>query len=186
MRIISGNLKGKRINFTRNFVTRPLKDSVKENIFNIIEHSPLIKINIDKANVLDLYSGIGSFGIECISRGASKVTFVERNEYASKILKGNLVNLSIATKSKILNYKVEDALNIAFDEKFNIFFLDPPFKDYEFSKNLGLIREKKLFKLKHLIVIHREVKTYDELSSYIKIIFEKEYGRSKIIFGFFN
>ena len=142
MRIISGNLKGKRIHFTKNFITRPLKDSVKENIFNIIEHSPLIKTSIEKANILDLYSGIGSFGIECISRGASKVTFVERNEYASKILKGNLVNLSISTKSKILNYKVEDALDATFYEKFNIFFLDPPFKDFDFSKNLGLIRKK--------------------------------------------
>jgi len=186
MRIISGNLKGKKIYFTKNLITRPLKDSVKENIFNIINHSPLIKTNIEKANILDLYSGIGSFGIECISRGASKVTFVECEKYALKILKSNLMNLSISTKSKILNYKVENALNLAFEEKFNIFFLDPPFKDFDFSKNLGLIREKKLFKPDHLIIIHREVTTYDELSSYIKIIFKKEYGRSKIIFGFFN
>ena len=69
-----------------------MKDSVKENIFNIIEHSPLIKTSRKKTNFCDLYSGIGSFGIECISRGASKVIFVERNEYASKILRDNLVS----------------------------------------------------------------------------------------------
>ena len=186
MRIISGNLKGKKIYFTKNLITRPLKDSVKENIFNIINHSPLIKTNIEKANILDLYSGIGSFGIECISRGASKVTFVECEKYALKILKSNLMNLSISTKSKILNYKVENALNLAFEEKFNIFFLDPPFKDFDFSKNLTLIKEKKLFKKNHLIIIHREAKTYDELNNVVKIIFEKKYGRSKIIFGFFT
>ena len=100
MRIISGNLKGKRIYFKKNFITRPLKDSVKENVFNIINHSPLIKTNVEKANILDLYSGVGSFGIECISRGASKVTFVEYDKGASNILKDNLANLSISNKSK--------------------------------------------------------------------------------------
>ena len=122
MRIISGNLKGKKIYFTKNLVTRPLKDSVRENIFNIINHSPLIKTNIEKANILDLYSGIGSFGIECISRGASKVTFVECNKFALNILKNNLEVLSISAKSQILNYKVEDALSLTFNKKFNIFF----------------------------------------------------------------
>ena len=78
MRIISGYLKGKSIIFLKNSNTRPLKDSVKENIFNILKHSNLMNINIEKANILDLYSGIGSFGIECISRGAEKDTFVEK------------------------------------------------------------------------------------------------------------
>ena len=77
MRIISGFLKGKRIKYTKNIITRPLKDSVKENIFNILRHSNSIKIKIEKANVLDLYSGVGSFGIECNSRGAENVTFIE-------------------------------------------------------------------------------------------------------------
>ena len=66
MRIISGFLKGKKIKFLKNSNTRPLKDSVKENIFNILIHSKFIKAKIEKSNVLDLYSGIGSFGIECI------------------------------------------------------------------------------------------------------------------------
>ena len=145
----------------------------------------MIKTNIEKANILDLYSGIGSFGIECISRGASKVTFVEFDKFALKILKNNLEVLSISTKSQILNYKVEDALSLTFNKKFNIFFLDPPFKDLDYSKNLDLIKEKKIFKPNHLIIIHRESKTYDKLNSSIKIIFEKKYGRSKIIFGFF-
>ena len=67
MRIISGKFKGKSINFLKNSITRPLKDSVKENIFNILAHSPEIKIKIENSNVLDLYSGVGSFGLECIS-----------------------------------------------------------------------------------------------------------------------
>ena len=70
MRIISGALKGRSINFLKNSNTRPLKDSVKESIFNIIEHSNFIKDEIKNSNILDLYSGIGSFGIECLSRGS--------------------------------------------------------------------------------------------------------------------
>ena len=77
MRIISGFLKGKSLIFLKNFNTRPLKDVVKENIFNILKHSNLLSVNLKEANVLDLYSGIGSFGLESISRGAKKVTFIE-------------------------------------------------------------------------------------------------------------
>ena len=77
MRIISGKFKGKSINFSKTNSTRPLKDSVKENIFNIITHSNEFKINIQKSNILDLYSGFGSFGLECISRGADSVTFLK-------------------------------------------------------------------------------------------------------------
>ena len=61
MRIISGNLRGKNIFFLKSLTTRPLKDSVKENIFNILTHSNLLNVNIKNANILDLYLGIGSF-----------------------------------------------------------------------------------------------------------------------------
>ena len=60
MRIISGFLKGKKINFIKNVTTRPLKDSVKENIFNILVHSSIIDVKLENSKVLDLYSGVGS------------------------------------------------------------------------------------------------------------------------------
>ena len=90
MRIISGKLKGKSIIFLKSLTTRPLKDSVKENIFNVISHSNLFQINLNNAEVLDLYSGVGSFGLECISRGAKKITFVEKNRAALGVLNKNL------------------------------------------------------------------------------------------------
>ena len=85
MRIISGRYKGKQIQFIKSQTTRPLKDSVKESIFNILMHSNKINIKIEGSNVLDLYSGIGSFGIECFSRKAKKVTFVEENNNITKV-----------------------------------------------------------------------------------------------------
>ena len=77
MRIIGGKFRNKKINFTKNIKTRPLKDSVRENIFNILIHSNILDIEFESLNVLDLYAGSGSFGIECLSRGASNVIFVE-------------------------------------------------------------------------------------------------------------
>ena len=185
MRIISGIFKGKKIKYLKNSTTRPLKDAVKENIFNVLEHSNKININIKKSYVLDLYSGIGSFGIECVSRGAEKVVFCEKDIFATKILKENLNNLSIINKSIIINKKIQDFLTEDLNEKFNIFFLDPPFASNDFIQNLNKIRKKKLFKTNHIIVIHRETGTLDKLNNLVNIINVKEYGRSKIIFGSF-
>ena len=144
MRVISGNLKGRSIKFLKNIDTRPLKDSVKENLFNVLYHSNLIKTKINKSNILDLYSGIGSFGIECISRGAKKVTFVEQDINATAILKKNLINLSIINKSKIYNQKIENVI-LHLNEQFDIFFLDPPFKDFNYLQHIELIKKKKNF-----------------------------------------
>ena len=183
MRIISGSLKGKSIDFLKNARTRPLKDSVKENIFNILIHSNFMPTKFDEYNVLDLYSGFGSFGIECISRGAKKVTFIEQDVDASNVLKNNIMNLSITNKTKICTNKIENFLIGNIKEKFNCFFLDPPFSDLNFLKNLKLIKNKKIFNKKHIVVIHRENKSNDNFQDLLNLIKIKKYGRSKIIFG---
>ena len=108
MRIISGTLKGKTISFLKSSITRPLKDSVKENIFNIIIHSNLLNVNIKNSNILDLYSGIGSFGLECISRGAEKITFVEKDKNAAEILQKNLINLGIKKNATVVIDKIDN------------------------------------------------------------------------------
>ena len=90
MRVISGNFKGKKIIEPKDTKTRPLKDLTKESIFNIIKHSNKFKVSIENSVVLDLFSGVGSFGLECISRGAKHVTFVENYGKVLPILKKNL------------------------------------------------------------------------------------------------
>ena len=77
MRIISGQYKGKRILEPLDKNTRPLKDLTKESIFNIIEHSNKLGFNLNNSNILDLFSGVASFGLEALSRNANFVTFVE-------------------------------------------------------------------------------------------------------------
>ena len=186
MRIISGAFKGRSLNFLKNSNTRPLKDNVRENIFNILLHSNRLKIEIENSNVLDLYCGIGSFGIECLSRGAERVTFIDQDLKASNILKQNLGKLSILNKSKILLSKIEDVLIKDMKDKFDIFFLDPPFIDLNYLHNLKIIKEKKIFSKNHVVIVHREKNSKDELKDPLEIIEAKQYGRSKILFGVFK
>ena len=186
MRIISGNLKGRSINFLKNSNTRPLKDNVKENIFNILKHSKIVKAKINESHVLDLYSGVGSFGIECISRGAKKVVFAEQDINASDVLKENLIKLSIINKSKVFISKIQYVLSEWIKDKFHIFFLDPPFSDLNFVNDLIIIKKKKFFYKNHIVIIHREENSKDKFEDILKIIETKRYGRSKIIFGSFT
>ena len=164
MRIISGKFKGKKLVEPQDKETRPLKDLTKESIFNIINHSNKFSINIKKANVLDLFSGVGSFGIECLSQGASHVTFIEKYEVVLPILKKNLNNL----KSEI-NYEIieSDILN-RFEFKslrlrYDIIFLDPPYKEKALENILNLIIENKILKENGIIIIHRHKKENDKI-----------------------
>ena len=77
MRIISGQFKGKKILEPKDKNTSPLRDLTKESIFNIIKHSNKLLFKLEKSNILDLFSGVGSFGLEALSRKAKFVTFVE-------------------------------------------------------------------------------------------------------------
>ena len=89
MRIISGKLKGKKILQPKDKMTRPLKDLTKESIFNILKHSNLFSVDIKNSDVLDLFSGVGSFGLECLSRGAASVIFLENYKQTISVLKQN-------------------------------------------------------------------------------------------------
>ena len=186
MRIIGGNFKGKKILEPKDKETRPLKDLTKESIFNIIDHSNKFSIDLEKSYVLDLFSGTGSFGLECLSREARHVSFVENYKGILPILKKNLSNLKTTN-----NYSViEKNILIDYDflekkEKFDIIFLDPPYKEKNLSDLLELIFKNKILKKEGIIIIHRHKKQKDNFPYPFKIIEEKKYGISKIIFGSF-
>ena len=101
MRVISGSLKGKKILEPEDNKTRPLKDLAKESIFNIIEHSNKFDARLIDSNILDLFSGVGSFGIECLSRGSKKVVFIENYSGVLQILKKNLTSLKLTKNYEI-------------------------------------------------------------------------------------
>ena len=183
MRIISGLYKGKKILEPKDKQTRPLKDLTKESIFNIINHSNKFKINVSNAIVLDLFSGVGSFGLECLSRGVNEVIFVENYFGVLPILKKNLANLKT-----IKNYSIieEDIFNENFlsnlKKSFDIIFLDPPYKIKNISELLDKILMFKLLNKNGIIILHRHKDEEENLPINFKILENKKYGISKIMF----
>ena len=183
MRIISGNFKGKKILEPKDVYTRPLKDLTKESIFNIINHSNKLKVKIEGSVILDLFSGVGSFGIECLSRKADKVYFVENYKNVLPILKKNLSGLKSINNFEIIEKDIynEDIFK-NFNQIFDIIFLDPPYKDKNIEKTLVKIKTSNILKNNGVLILHRHKKEKENFSDEIKIIEEKIYGISKIIF----
>jgi len=187
MRIVSGSLKGKKINFLKSTTTRPLRDFVKESAFNVIAHSNLINVSLENSNILDLYSGVGSFGIECLSRGAKKTTFVENNNNALMVLKENITQLKIEKKSMILETKVISFLSrLKKSDKYDIIFFDPPFSENFFINELNMIKNSNIYNKNHIVIVHREKKSQDNLSGVMNVFLTRNYGRSSVLFGNFN
>jgi len=183
MRIISGSYKGKKILEPKDKKTRPLKDITKESIFNIIMHSNKFKINFVNSYILDLFSGVGSFGIECLSRGAKKVIFIENYSGVLPVLKKNISSLS-----KIKNYEIieKDIYNenvfLKLDNQFDIIFLDPPYKDKNLENLLNEIKDQNILDKDGIVILHRHKNETDSLPPSFQIIEQKVYGISKIIF----
>ncbi len=185
MRIISGNFKGKKFFLPEDKNTRPLRDMVKESIFNLLQHSKKIHLNIENSVILDLFSGSGSFGIECISRRAKKVFFVENYSKAFKILKKNVANFNIIDQCFVLN---EDCFKINLYEKYltkklDIIFMDPPYKEKKINSLIDEIQDKKFLNKNGIIIIHRNKKDDIKISNKLNILDQRTYGKSKIIIG---
>ena len=80
MRIIAGKLKGATLHMPKDKNTRPLKDLARESIFNLLTHSNKISLQLEQSNILDLYAGTGSFGLECLSRQAKVFVLLKRKK----------------------------------------------------------------------------------------------------------
>ena len=183
MRIISGLFKGKKLLIPEDIKTRPLKDLTKESIFNIILHSKKFNLDFSNANILDLFAGVGSFGIECLSRGAKYVVFAENYNRVLPILKKNLNNLEFVQNFQILEKNIyEENFFLNLSEKYDLIFLDPPYKDKNLNKILLNIKNSKILNKEGIIITHRHKDETDIVPSDIKIIEEKKYGISKINF----
>ena len=186
MRIVSGKFRGKLIHNPIDKTTRPLKDMVRESIFNILEHSRNEKINLKGKIILDMFSGSGSFGIECLSRGAEHVYFYENYKNVHKILKKNIDELKIDNFSTIFEKSAYDISEVDIQyQKLDLVFLDPPFKDKNINDLLQIIKKLNILNKDTLFVIHRNKKTIDKFGKDFLVLREQKYGLSKIIFGKF-
>ena len=160
MRIISGKFKGITLFGPIDKKIRPLKDMVRESIFNFLDHSNKISFNLENSNILDLYSGSGSFGLECLSRNSNKVIFIENKNEAIKILEKNVERLKITNQVKIFPEDVFLAIQknseLFFswlsNANFNLIFCDPPFKNVNINELIELIAQKYLLNKNGIII----------------------------------
>ncbi len=185
MRIISGSNKGKKLIMAKDKTTRPLKDMAKESIFNVLTHANYINFHLKDSKVLDLFSGIGSFGLECISRGSKYVFFFENYPPVLKVLKNNISNLKYESQSKVIEIDAFKINKNTFnnDQKFHIIFCDPPYKEKKIELLIENIIEMDILEKNGIIIIHRKKGDLDLYPKKFRIIDTKTYGLSTFVFG---
>jgi len=179
LRIIGGDLKGRRIVTVRGSMTRPTADRLREAIFNILY------TRVQGSVVLDVFAGTGAMGIEALSRGAEYAVFVDNNKNASSVIKKNITSCEIEDKTTIIKRDALKRLDWIKSIKpwFNIVFMDPPYNRNFIKPSLESLVKSQLLKQKAYIIIEH---SYSEIiSEEIKAfttIDQRKYGKSMVTF----
>lgn len=178
MRVIAGKARRTTLSTVEGTETRPTTDRIKETLFNMINSE------IYDCKFLDLYSGSGAIGIEALSRGAAKCIFVENNKKASECIKNNLKKTKLDNQAIIIEKDVIIGIKMIKPEKFDIIFMDPPYKLNEEEAVLAQIRESEIIDENTIIIIEAELeKKFDFVKKIgYKIVKEKQYKTNKHIF----
>lgn len=174
MRVISGIARGTKLDSRESISTRPTLDRIKENMFNLIQGK------VRDSVVLDLFAGSGQLGIEALSRGADRAYFCDIDREDIVFLNKNIAKTRLTEKSIVLNEDFKKVLN-TINTKFDLIFIDPPYKSNFVEESLNLIYEKSILNDDGLIIIETdETQKIQELlnsKSYINILKTKNYGR---------
>lgn len=168
MRIISGKYKGKKLDGFDIEGTRPTMDRVKESLFGIIQN------NLKDSICLDLFAGSGSLGIEALSNGASACYFVDKNKQILNILKNNLKGIE---NSILIEKDYLMALEELKNKKFDVIFLDPPYKDNLITPSIKKIMELDMLNNNGIIICEYE---NEDIKCDLKLIKDKKYGSKKV------
>jgi 16S rRNA (guanine(966)-N(2))-methyltransferase RsmD len=176
MKVISGKYKGRIIEGFDIEGTRPTMDRVKESLFATIQNY------IPESTVLDLFSGSGNLGIEALSEGAKYAYVVDYNIKAIKVINKNIASIGIKDIS-VINSDYKKALKKFFDDniKFDLIFLDPPYKTNYIEESLKLISAYDLLKTSGLIVCESDNIDKIVYPENYKAIKDKKYGDKYIV-----
>lgn len=162
MRIVGGELKGRRLQAPADGRVRPTSDRVREALFNVLAHGHFGDFSLKNARVLDLFAGTGALGLEALSRGGSFTLFVDEDATSRGLIRTNAEDLGVTGRTKIYR---RDATrlgprNASAGPAFDLVFIDPPY-----GKGLG---EKALTELlagdwlsPHSVVVLEEDKATD-------------------------
>jgi len=181
MRIISGKFKSRLIDFPKNKLTRPMTDRTKESLFNMLGGLVFEK------NILDLFSGSGSIGLEAISRGARHVTFVDEAIWAAKVIQKNIDTLGVKENARLLQMDILKAIAKLEREKerFSILFVDPPFFSGWVRKALmKLDRSDIVLPFAQVIVGHPAKEPLPDDLQVLKCVRTKKIGQACLSFFF--
>ena len=179
MRVISGNLRGTKLYTLEGLDTRPTLDRVKESLFNIIN------FEIKDSIFLDLFAGSGAIGIEAASRGAKKVVMCEKSKEAINIINKNLEKTRLNDSVTLYNMDFEKCICDKLVDKFDIIYLDPPYKTDFIYKSLKLLIEKELIKEETIIILETDIEQIveNQLEKLGLTEFNfKKYGRVSLLF----
>jgi 16S rRNA (guanine966-N2)-methyltransferase len=176
MRVISGTAKSRKLK-SPGEATRPITDRVKENLFNILG------VRVIDAKVLDLFAGAGSVGIEALSRGARRATFVELDAEALSVLRENLRLTKLADRATVRREDVFRFIRRSPREQYDLIYIAPPQYKGLWEETLLLLDKRNLLAQDGLIVAQIHPKEYRdvELASY-KLSDERKYGSTMLCF----
>ena len=172
--IIAGDFKGTKINFKPTKALRPTESKTKETLFNWLLN------DLDQKTCLDMFAGTGALGLEAISRGAKKVVFIERQKRLCQNLEEVLKKLKIEDKCRIINTNATSFDFRILKEKFDLIFLDPPFRENLSQRSFDMINEYDLLFEKGFVYLECE-KDLDiqELETPLEKIKASEGGETK-------
>lgn len=172
MRVISGKLKGRVIKGFDIDGTRPTMDRVKESIFSTIQDY------VNDSVVLDLFAGSGNLGIESISNGAKKCYFVDHNKIAINTINDNIKSFNI-DNAVVIKDDFKNALNSLKNTKFDLIFLDPPYKDDYIDYVVDFVTKNNMLNEDGLIICEYENEINKDID--LDVYKEKKYGSKKVV-----
>ncbi|MGI5873882.1 MAG: 16S rRNA (guanine(966)-N(2))-methyltransferase RsmD [Bacillota bacterium] len=174
MRIIGGSDRGRKLSAPEGVHTRPTLDKVRGAIFNVL-------FDVSGSEVLDLFGGSGAMGFEALSRGAAKAVIVENDRAAFRVIEKNKDSLSYGDRADLRFADFRRALRGG--ERFDIIFLDPPYRGALLEEALAMIEKENRLKEGGVIVAETDLDKETAWSSFsYRIVKEKRYGKTRIIF----
>ena len=154
-RVIGGKYRGKRLKKVPSDLVRPMPDKLKESLFSIIQE------DLEGCLFLDGFAGTGSVGIEALSRGAETAVFIDEYYPAVKVIKANIAKVEAEEKARIIHNEFNRAVIHLAKEgaKFDLIFLDPPYKLLEERNPLKVIKKREILAEGGKIILRKFFKT---------------------------
>lgn len=158
MRIISGEFKGRFIKVPQSDKIRPTTDRVRETLFNLINN----RISFENIRMLDIYAGSGSLGLECISRGASEVHFIEKDFFIYNNLIENIQLLNVQDRSRVYRMEALRFTSRKAEKGYDLILADPPFYKYDIYQVVENIKNNGYIVPNGIFIIERSIQTKEK------------------------